>query len=92
MQIDGIDTTITAFSQACIQGIDSIEQDKPVEIQMSGRICRLFAGRNGLDVDTRSIPSRFFILREDLIKSKRASGQPQDLIDADLLSQSPDPH
>ena len=32
-----------------------------------------------------------FISRGDLIKSKRASGRPQDLIDADLLSQSPDP-
>jgi len=31
-----------------------------------------------------------FISREDLIVSKRASGRPQDLIDADLLSQEPD--
>jgi hypothetical protein len=33
-----------------------------------------------------------FISRKDLIKAKRASGRPQDLIDADLLSQSPDSH
>ena len=31
-----------------------------------------------------------FISREDLIVAKRASGRPQDLIDVDLLSQSPD--
>jgi len=31
-----------------------------------------------------------FISRNDLIKAKRASGRPQDLIDADLLSQSSD--
>ena len=31
-----------------------------------------------------------FISRKDLIKAKRASGRPQDLIDADLLSQSLD--
>jgi hypothetical protein len=30
-----------------------------------------------------------FISREDLIASKKASGRPQDLIDADLLSQKP---
>jgi len=30
----------------------------------------------------------FFISRQDLITAKRASGRPQDLIDADLLSQS----
>jgi len=30
-----------------------------------------------------------FISREDLITSKKASGRPQDLIDADLLSQEP---
>jgi len=29
-----------------------------------------------------------FISREDLITAKRASGRPQDLIDADLLSDS----
>jgi hypothetical protein len=32
-----------------------------------------------------------FISRQDLITAKRASGRPQDLIDADLLSQSTDP-
>lgn len=31
-----------------------------------------------------------FISRQDLIVAKRASGRPQDLIDADLLSQSED--
>ena len=31
-----------------------------------------------------------FISREDLIEAKKASGRPQDLIDADLLSQEPD--
>ena len=31
-----------------------------------------------------------FISRKDLIKAKRASGRPQDLIDVDLLSQAPD--
>ena len=31
-----------------------------------------------------------FIFRHDLMITKRASGRPQDLIDADLLSQSPD--
>lgn len=29
-----------------------------------------------------------FIAKQDLITNKRASGRPQDLIDADLLSQS----
>jgi hypothetical protein len=33
----------------------------------------------------------FFISRQDLITAKRASGRPQDLIDADLLSQSNGP-
>jgi hypothetical protein len=33
----------------------------------------------------------YFISRLDLITAKRASGRPQDLIDADLLSQSTDP-
>ena len=31
-----------------------------------------------------------FVSRQDLIQSKRASGRPQDLIDADLLSHSTD--
>ena len=31
-----------------------------------------------------------FISREDLITSKRASGRPQDMIDADTLSQAGD--
>lgn len=38
-----------------------------------------------VDFDDLSV---FFIARQDLITSKRASGRPQDLIDADLLSQS----
>jgi len=29
----------------------------------------------------------FFISRQDLITAKRSSGRPQDLIDADMLSQ-----
>ena len=33
----------------------------------------------------------FFISRQDLITAKRSSGRPQDLIDADLLSQSNKP-
>ena len=33
----------------------------------------------------------FFISRQDLIAVKRASGRPQDIIDADLLSQSNGP-
>ena len=33
----------------------------------------------------------FFISRQDLITAKRSSGRPQDLIDADLLSQSDKP-
>jgi len=33
----------------------------------------------------------FFISRQDLITAKHASGRPQDLIDADLLSQSNGP-
>ena len=40
---------------------------------------RLEVDFNGLKV--------IFISREDLISSKRAAGRPQDLIDADLLSQ-----
>jgi hypothetical protein len=32
----------------------------------------------------------FFISRQDLITAKRASGRPQDMIDADLLSQPSD--
>lgn len=40
--------------------------------------------RNEFDFDGLVVP---FISKEDLIVSKRASGRPQDLIDADLLSQ-----
>lgn len=39
------------------------------------------------EVDFDGLPVSF-ISRQDLITSKRASGRPQDLIDADLLSQS----
>jgi len=40
--------------------------------------------RNDVDFDELVVP---FISRNDLIESKKASGRPQDLIDADLLSQ-----
>ncbi len=42
-------------------------------------------GRIEVDFDGLSVK---FISREDLIAAKKASGRPQDLIDADLLSQS----
>jgi hypothetical protein len=41
--------------------------------------------RNEIDFDGLNIP---FISKQDLIVSKKASGRPQDLIDADLLEQS----
>ena len=40
--------------------------------------------RNEVGFDGLVVP---FISRQDLIDSKKASGRPQDLIDADLLSQ-----
>jgi len=40
--------------------------------------------RNEVDFDGLLVP---FISRQDLITTKKASGRPQDLIDADLLSQ-----
>jgi hypothetical protein len=43
--------------------------------------------RNKVDFDGLIVP---FISRQDLIATKKASGRPQDLIDADLLSQSED--
>ena len=39
--------------------------------------------RNEIDFDGLMVP---FISKKDLINSKKASGRPQDLIDADLLS------
>lgn len=47
-----------------------------------------WARRVEVEFDDLSV---FFISRQDLITSKRASGRPQDLIDADLLSQVNDP-
>ena len=41
--------------------------------------------RNEIDFDGLSVP---FISKPDLIVAKKASGRPQDLIDADLLEQS----
>ena len=41
--------------------------------------------RNEVDFDGLIVP---FISKQDLINAKRASGRPQDLIDADLLSQT----
>jgi hypothetical protein len=42
--------------------------------------------RNDVDFDGLIVP---FISKPDLIATKKASGRPQDLIDADQLSQSP---
>ena len=42
-----------------------------------------------MEVEFGNLPVAF-ISRQDLITSKRASGRPQDIIDADLLSQKPD--
>jgi hypothetical protein len=46
------------------------------------------AWQRRVEVDFDGIMVKF-ISREDLITSKKASGRPQDLIDADLLSQEP---
>ncbi len=46
------------------------------------------AWRQHVEVDFDGLLVKF-ISREDLIASKKASGRPQDLIDADLLSQEP---
>jgi len=43
--------------------------------------------RNAVDFDGLVV---HFISKQDLIKSKKATGRPQDLIDADLLSQVED--
>jgi hypothetical protein len=43
--------------------------------------------RVAVDLEGISVP---FVSKRDLITSKLASGRPQDLIDAELLSQSPD--
>jgi predicted nucleotidyltransferase len=44
-----------------------------------------WANREEIDFDGLSVP---FISKEDLIVSKRASGRTQDLLDADVLSQT----
>ena len=45
------------------------------------------AWKSRVEIQFDDIPV-LFISREDLIRAKRAAGRPQDLIDADLLSQS----
>lgn len=52
-----------------------------------GNFEQAWRNRNEVDFDGLIVP---FISRQDLISSKRASGRPQDLIDADLLSQTED--
>jgi hypothetical protein len=47
------------------------------------------AWKNRSEVDFDGLVVHF-ISKQDLIESKKASGRPQDLIDADLLAQSPD--
>ncbi|HSQ17416.1 MAG TPA: hypothetical protein VLM83_06945 [Anaerolineales bacterium] len=47
------------------------------------------AWQHRVEVDFDDLVVRF-VSRQDLIQSKRASGRPQDLIDADLLSLSSD--
>jgi hypothetical protein len=47
------------------------------------------AWRNRMEVDFDNLLVPF-MSRDDLITAKRASGRPQDLIDADLLSQVDD--
>jgi predicted nucleotidyltransferase len=56
-----------------LMGIPGIEFDKA------------WANREEIDFDGLSVP---FISKEDLIVSKRASGRAQDLLDADVLSQT----
>jgi predicted nucleotidyltransferase len=56
-----------------LMGIRGIEFDKA------------WANREEIDFDGLSVP---FISKEDLIVSKRASGRAQDLLDADVLSQT----
>jgi len=56
-----------------LMGIPGIEFDKA------------WANRKEIDFDGLSVP---FISKEDLIVSKRASGRAQDLLDADVLSQT----
>ena len=50
-----------------------------------GNFEQAWRNRNEVDFDGLIVP---FISRQDLIASKRASGRPQDLIDADLLSKA----
>jgi hypothetical protein len=47
------------------------------------------AWQNHVEVDFDDLIVKF-ISREDLIAAKKASGRPQDLIDADLLSKKPE--
>ena len=47
------------------------------------------AWQQRVEIDFDGLPVKF-ISREGLIAAKKASGRPQDLIDADLLSQKPD--
>ena len=47
------------------------------------------AWQRRVEVDFDGLPVSF-ISKSDLIKTKRASGRPQDLRDADLLSQADD--
>jgi hypothetical protein len=56
-----------------LMGIPGIEFDKA------------WANREEIDFDGLSVP---FISKGDLIVSKRASGRAQDLLDADVLSQT----
>jgi len=48
---------------------------------------RAWERRAEVDFDGLTVP---FISKEDLITAKRASGRPQDLIDADILSKADD--
>ena len=52
-----------------------------------GDFAQSWRNRNEIDFGGLVVP---FISKDDLIKSKKASGRPQDLIDADLLSQIQD--
>jgi len=50
-----------------------------------GNFEQAWQNRNQVDFDGLNVP---FISKQDLINAKHASGRPQDLIDADLLSQT----
>jgi hypothetical protein len=49
-----------------------------------GNFEKPWQNRNEVDFDGLVVP---FISKQDLITTKKASGRPQDVIDADLLSQ-----